>query len=104
VERAVRRNLKKHRNYQEVISQLKGKNRVLIENCGYGELPLLLSLVYKEMNIVATDSDTDKLELAANCTWVKENLKYVEEVNRDEKFDVVILVNSTEEIQIISCP
>jgi 1-acyl-sn-glycerol-3-phosphate acyltransferase len=90
VERTVRRNLKKHNNYQKVILQLKGKNRVLIENCGYGELPLLLSLVYKEMNIVATDSDTDKLELAANCTWVKENLKYVEKVNRDEEFDAVV--------------
>ena len=93
VERAVRRNLKKHKNYQEVIAQLKDKNRVLIVNCGYGELPLLLSLVYKNMNIVATDSDPDKLELAANCAWVKEHLKYTETVGQDELFDAVVLVN-----------
>ena len=76
VEREVRRNLKKHQNYKEIIAQLKDKNRVLIVNCGYGELPLLLSLVYKNMKIVATETDPDKLELAANCTWVKENLIY----------------------------
>jgi SAM-dependent methyltransferase len=96
VERAVRRNLKKNNNYQEIISKLKDKNRVLIVNCGYGELPLLLSLVYKNINIVATETDIDKLELAANCTWVKENLTYVEEVNRDEKFDAVVMVDATE--------
>ena len=97
VERAVRRNLKKHNNYQEIISQLKNKNRVLIVNCGYGELPLLLSLVHKNMNIVATDTDTDKLELAANCTWVKGNLNYVEAVGQGEKFDAVVLINPTGE-------
>ncbi|MCL2041321.1 MAG: 1-acyl-sn-glycerol-3-phosphate acyltransferase [Bacteroidales bacterium] len=93
VERAVRRNLKKNSNYKEIISQLKGKSRVLIENCGYGELPLLLSLVYKNMNVVATDTDADKLELAANCTWVKGNLKYVERVDGEEEFDAVVVVD-----------
>jgi len=96
VERTVRRNLKKNKNYREIIAQLKDKNRVLIVNCGYGEFPLLLSLVHKNINIVATESDMDKLELAANCTWVKENLKYVEEVNREEEFDAVVVVEPTE--------
>jgi hypothetical protein len=85
--------LRKNNNYQEVISQLKDKNRVLIKNCGYGELPLLLSLVRKDMNIVATEPDPDKLELAANCTWVGGNLNYVEMVGQDEKFDVVVVIN-----------
>jgi 1-acyl-sn-glycerol-3-phosphate acyltransferase len=93
VAREVRRNLKKHQNYKELITQLKDKNRVLIVDCGYGELPLLLSLVYKNMRIVATEADADKLELAANCTWVKENLKYVEKVEQDEKFDAVVEMN-----------
>ena len=97
VERTVRRNLKKYGNYRDIISQLKNHNSVLIVNCGYGELPLLLSLVHKDMRIIATDNDTDKLELAANCTWAKENLQYVEQVNQNEKFDAVVLVNPTEE-------
>ena len=95
VERAVRRNLKKYNNYRDIIEKIKNqkskiKNRILIVNCGYGEFPLLLSLVHKNLNIVATDNDTDKLELAANCTWVKENLRYVEKVDTSEEFDAVI--------------
>ena len=90
VERTVRRNLKNHNNYRDIISQLKNRNRVLIKNCGFGELPLLLSLVYKNMSVVATDENADKLELASNCTWVKENLKYVETVVQDEKFDAIL--------------
>jgi hypothetical protein len=97
IERTVRRNLKKFGNYRDIISQLKNYNRVLIENCGYGELPLLLSLVHKNISIVATDSDNDKLALAANCAWVKENLSYIEQISKDEKFDAVVLINPTEE-------
>ena len=79
-------------NLKSQISNLKSQisNRILIVNCGYGEFPLLLSLVHKNLNIVATDNDTDKLELAANCTWVKENLRYVEKVDMSEEFDAVI--------------
>ena len=90
VERTVRRNLKKHNNYKELIDKLSVHHRVLMVNCGYGELPLLLSLVHKNMSITATDSDTDKLELAANCTWVGDNLKYIEKVDDNEKFDTVV--------------
>jgi 1-acyl-sn-glycerol-3-phosphate acyltransferase len=90
VERTVRRNLKRHHNYRNIIAQLEGKNRVLILNCGYGELPLLLSLVHKNTTIIATDPDPDKLELAANCTWVKENLTYVEAAPEKDGFDAVV--------------
>ena len=89
VERTVRRNLKKYNNYRNIISQLKNHHHILIENCGYGEFPLLLSLVHQNLTIVATDNDADKLELAANCTWVKENLRYAENVP-SEQFDAVI--------------
>ena len=97
VERTVRRNLKKHGNYRDMISQLKKHSRVLIENCGYGELPLLLSLVYKNMSVVATESDTDKLELAANCASVPSNLQYVGFVDEEiGGFDCVVRVKSAE--------
>jgi len=92
VERAVKRNLKKHGNYRNIISQLKTHSSVLIENCGYGEFPLLLSLVYKNMNIIATEKDTDKLELATNCTSVPSNLQYVPILNDKDmgNFDCVV--------------
>ena len=55
----------------------------------------------ENMNIVATENDTDKLELAANCAWVKENLKYVLVVSDEEMegFDVGVRVKD-DEIQV----
>jgi len=91
VERTVRRNLKKYGNYRDIISQMKNYNRILIKNCGYGELPLLMSLVNKNTSFVATESDTDKLELAANCASVPANLQYVAFVNEEEMgFDAIV--------------
>jgi 1-acyl-sn-glycerol-3-phosphate acyltransferase len=91
IEHTVRKNLKKNKNYSDIISNLKKCNNVLIKNCGYGELPLLASLVHKDIQIVATDSDSDKLELASNCAWVKENLKYIKSfAGTEENFDIVI--------------
>jgi len=92
VERTVRRNLKKHNNYRELIDSLAGKNSVLITNCGYGEFPLLLSLVHKKMEIAATDSDPDLLDLAANCNSVPARLRYVSCINTEEidQYDTVV--------------
>jgi 1-acyl-sn-glycerol-3-phosphate acyltransferase len=92
VERTVRRNLKKHNNYRDLISQLAGYNRILIVHCGYGEFPLLLSLVHKKAQITATEPDPDKLELAANCSSVPCNLHYVQNIDDvdTEQFDTVI--------------
>jgi 1-acyl-sn-glycerol-3-phosphate acyltransferase len=92
VERTVRRNLKKHNNYRELINQLSNSNRVLIMNCGYGELPLLLSLVNKNMEIIATENDPDYLDLAANCSAVPAHLHYQSSVDEKEMgtFDAVV--------------
>ncbi len=97
VERIVRANLKKHGNYQEIINQLNCYKNILVINSGYGEFPLLLSLVYKTSKIVAIENDKDKLDLAANCAWVKENLQYAEEINGNETFDAIVLINPTNE-------
>ena len=92
VERAVRRNLKKHHNYSELIKNLADKNKVLIMNCGYGELPLLLSLVHKKMEITAVESEPDLLDLAANCRSIPANLKYVSTISEEEmeRYDAVV--------------
>jgi len=98
VERTVRRNLKKHNNYSVLISSLSDKNRILIKNCGYGELPLLLSLVHKNTEIVAVESDPDHLDLAANCNSVPPNLHYLYTISDDEiaEFDAVVIIKLTE--------
>jgi 1-acyl-sn-glycerol-3-phosphate acyltransferase len=94
VEQTVRRNLKKHNNYSELINNLSGKKRVLVKSCGYGELPLLLALVHKETEVVAVESDTDKLDLAANCRSITPNLQYMYSIDEEEieKFDAAVLV------------
>jgi 1-acyl-sn-glycerol-3-phosphate acyltransferase len=88
VERSVNAKLKRHHSYTATIAQLKDCQRILIQGCGYGELPLLLSLVCKNMQIVATDGDADKLALAAGCALVGKNLHYTDTV--EGEFDMVI--------------
>jgi 1-acyl-sn-glycerol-3-phosphate acyltransferase len=98
VERTVGRNLKKHNNYSELINSLSGSKRVLVMNCGYGELPLLLSLVHKKTEVVAFDPEPDYLDLAANCSSVPSNLQYVTSLDDEEicKFDAIVLIKPTE--------
>jgi hypothetical protein len=98
VERTVRRNMKKHNNYSEVISSLYGCERVLIMNCGYGELPLLLSLVHKNTEVTAIENEPDYLDLAANCSSVPSNLHYLPAIHDEEieNFDAVLMIKPTE--------
>jgi 1-acyl-sn-glycerol-3-phosphate acyltransferase len=95
VERAVRKNLKKHNNYSELINNLEGSKRVLITDCGYGELPLLLALVHKKTEVVAVENEQDCLDLAANCASVPQNLQYRSSIDDEEieSFDAVIMKN-----------
>jgi 1-acyl-sn-glycerol-3-phosphate acyltransferase len=78
VERAVRRNLRRTRNYAAEIAAMPDEGNVEIQDAGYGEYPLLLALVKKRLQIKATDADADKLAIAANCAIIPENLKYIE--------------------------
>ena len=98
VERTVRRNLKKYSNYSVLINNLAGCKRVLIINCGYGELPLLLSLVHKNTEVTAIENDRDCLDLAANCASVPLNLIYAFDFDEKEfdTFDAVVLMKPTE--------
>ncbi len=97
VERSVRRNLRRRGNFSELIADLGKYRRVLVVGCGYGELPLLISLVHRGMEIVATDDDTDKLDLAANCTWAGGNLTYRATVDpAAEHFDAVVVATDAD--------
>jgi len=94
VERTVRKNLKKHKNYNALINNLSICNRILIMNCGYGELPLLLSLVHKNIAVTAIDKEQDKLDLATNCASIPSNLRYLSDIDDNEinTFDAVVLM------------
>jgi len=100
VERSVRRNMKKHKNYKEIIDKLDNSHNVLILNCGLGEFPLLLSLVNKKTIIVAIEKEQDYLDLAANCASVPANLSYATHFDFEEidTFDSVVLMKSEDDL------
>jgi 1-acyl-sn-glycerol-3-phosphate acyltransferase len=76
IEREVRRNLKKHKNYAAEIAAIPDDGAVTIQNTGYGEFALLLSLVKKDLQITAIEPDHDRRALAENCASVPNNLNY----------------------------
>ena len=83
IERRARKNLRQNGNYREAIAALPDNGEYRIDNCGQGEFALLAALVKKNLQITATDSDADLVDIAANCVSVPENLKY-EHPNADE--------------------
>jgi 1-acyl-sn-glycerol-3-phosphate acyltransferase len=95
VERTVRANLKKYQNFRQIISESANCKRVLVQNCGYGEFPLLLALVNKQIQVTATDPDEDRLALAANCASVPANLHYVSQLAEKEEYDKIINLSKT---------
>ena len=74
-EREAKKTLKSAASRQFVAS-LPDHGTVLIQNCSYGALALMTALVKKGLTVYATDSDADKLALAAHCTAVPANLHY----------------------------
>ncbi len=80
VERRVRREMKKNRGYADAVAALPEEGTYCIRNCGLGEFALLAALVKKRLHIIATDPDSDNLEIARNCISVPKNLKYVDEL------------------------
>ena len=78
VEWNVRLNLRRHNNYKTLIEKLKNYKKIKFINCGYGELPLLASLVLRGAEIYAFEEDAEKMSIAKNCISVQQNLHYIE--------------------------
>ena len=76
IEREVRRSLRRNNNYAAEIAAMPDEGEVTIPNTGYGEYPLLLALVKKNLRITAIEPDSDKRAIAENCVSVPENLCY----------------------------
>ena len=57
------KNLKNNNNYTELIDQYQPEC-VIINNCGYGEIPLLMALVHPEIKVVGIEADEEKLTVA----------------------------------------
>ena len=64
---------------------------VLLENCGQGEISLLLALARKDVRFVAKDNDPFKIEIAKNCISVPANLVYTTQLINDDFTDIIDL-------------
>ncbi|MDR2385003.1 MAG: 1-acyl-sn-glycerol-3-phosphate acyltransferase [Tannerella sp.] len=81
IERAVKRRLRKNNNFKDMILSQPEEGKTEIENSGYGEYPLLLSLVKKQLQITVTEPDMNIRRIAENCVSIPENLKYEKEIS-----------------------
>ena len=77
VERACRRNLKKIKAHASEIDAIKQKS-ILIQNSGYGELAWTVALVHRDAQVYAIEADEDKFLLASHCSYIPENLHFVQ--------------------------
>ena len=77
VERTCRRNLKKIKAHASEIDALEAKT-ILIRNSGYGELAWTLALVHSDSQVYAVEADEDRYLLASHCSYIPENLHFVQ--------------------------
>ncbi|MDL2227595.1 1-acyl-sn-glycerol-3-phosphate acyltransferase [Odoribacter sp. OttesenSCG-928-L07] len=77
LENIVRKQLKDNNNFTEEIAKLPKNGTICIDNCNYGVYPLIAALVNKNLQIIATDKDDDKVLIAQNCASVPKNLSFV---------------------------
>ncbi|MDR2836003.1 MAG: 1-acyl-sn-glycerol-3-phosphate acyltransferase [Bacteroidales bacterium] len=94
IEKTAKNNLKKL-NINN-IDEFPNEGKLLIINCGQGEISLLTSLVKKKLYITATDKNEDLLSIAENCNSIPENLKYEKEVCYSD-FDYFLIIKPKKE-------
>ena len=89
VERACRRNLKKIKAHASEIDAMKQKS-ILIQNSGYGELAWTVALVHRDAQVYAVEADEDKFLLASHCSYIPENLHFVQQGDAVPQCEYVI--------------
>ena len=77
VERVCRRNLKKIKAHATEIDAIASKS-ILIQNSGYGELAWTVALVHRDAQVYAVEADEDKFLLASHCSYIPENLHFLQ--------------------------
>ena len=76
---AVKSNLRKNSNYSAIIDKDIMEDTICIDNCGYGEMSLIMALVHPDKKVVAFDSDKDKLTIARYAAdGIADNLSYAD--------------------------
>ena len=80
VERYSRANIKKIKAHSEEINTLQG-NSIAIRNSGYGELAWTIALVHRQTQVYALETDVDKFLIASHCTYIPQNLHFINDEN-----------------------
>lgn len=62
---SVRKRLKRYQYFKQWIDDDNSSTDAVVINCGWGEFPLMLSLVNPQISIIALDDDEDKVSVAA---------------------------------------
>ena len=89
---SVCKHLKKNANYNNIIEELKEHKTVVIDSCGYGEMPLLIALIYPEIKVVACDGDAMKLDVAqSSAEGLVDNLVFADALNMLEYRDSYLI-------------
>lgn len=89
VERACRRNLKKIKTHASEIDAI-DKKSIKIQNSGYGALAWTVALVHRDAQVYAVEADEDKHLLASHCSYIPENLHFVQGEEAVPQCDYVI--------------
>jgi 1-acyl-sn-glycerol-3-phosphate acyltransferase len=102
IERSVRRILKQNACYAQWIDSYKGNGAVLVENSGYGVFAFLFALVHKQVQVVATEPDEDKVALAENCAGKPSNLSFYKKPDLpcNLAFDTVYVLDNEKIVEI----
>ncbi len=89
VERTCRRNLEKIKAQALEIDAMEQKS-FLIQNSGYGELAWTVALVHRDAQVYAVEADEDKFLLASHCSYIPENLHFLQGVDAVPQCEYII--------------
>ena len=89
VERACRRNLKKIKAHASEIDAI-DQQSIMIRNSGYGALAWTVALVHRDAQVYAVEADEDKHLLASHCSYIPENLHFLQSEEAVPQCDFVI--------------
>ncbi|MES2590675.1 MAG: 1-acyl-sn-glycerol-3-phosphate acyltransferase [Bacteroidota bacterium] len=98
-------------NYKLFESYLPKQGKITDVGCGYGFLPLMLSFMSNEREIIGIDYDEEKIDIAANCISKTEKVNFVcadvtqYDYEHSDAFvisDVLHYLNEEQQVQVIS--
>jgi len=94
IELKARKNLKKIKKLNTLLYSLPEKSKVLLRNCGQGELSLISALSRKNIIFYASDDYAENIEIAKNCVSIPSNLHYIENDNYINDYALTIDLQS----------